>query len=123
MAQNTAPVFSAVPNVAGANFGTSAANDFDGTSANYATVFTADATNGSYIERLMLKANGTNVTGVARIFLNNGSTAATATNNHFIREVQLPASTSSTSAPTAADVDVPLGIRVPAGWKVLIGSP
>jgi hypothetical protein len=123
MSQNTAPVFSAVPNVSGANFGTAAANDFDGTSGNYAAPFTADATNGSYVERLMLKANGTNATGVARIFLNNGSAVGTASNNHFVREVQLPASTSSTTAPTAADVDVPLNIRIPAGYKILIGSP
>lgn len=125
MAQNTSPVFTQVPNFSGANFGTAAANDFDGTSGNYATVFTADATNGSRVERLRFKANGTNVTGVARIFINNGSTAGTASNNHFVGELQLNASTSSTTAPTASDQEYVFsgGLQLPAGYKILVGSP
>lgn len=123
MAQNTAAVFTKVPNVSGASFGTAAANDFDGTSGNYATVFTADATNGSRVDALRFKAKGTNVTGVARVFLNNGSTAGTAANNFFVGEVILPASTSSTTAPTSVDVEYAGLGRLPAGWKVLVGSP
>jgi hypothetical protein len=125
MAANTSPIFTKNGAIGGANFGTSAANDFDGTSANYATIFTADATNGSRVDRLRLKANGTNVTTVARVFTNNGSSAGTASNNHFIGEIQLPASTSIATAPTSPDVDYifPGGLVLPPGYKILIGSP
>jgi hypothetical protein len=74
MAANTQPVFTLTPDVAndhgttvGGGFGTAAANDFTGVSANYVLEHTAGA-NGSFVEKLRFKALGTNATTVARIF-------------------------------------------------------
>jgi hypothetical protein len=87
---------------------TTAANDYTWISANNALVFTADATNGSYIKWLRFKAAGTNVATVARIYINNGSANGTAANNTFYWEITLPATTAVTNAATP-DFNYPLG--------------
>ena len=125
MAANTAPIFTLTPDVStnnGTGNGaaiTTATGDYTGASANYVLVHTAGA-NGSAIDRLRFKAIGTNVATVARIFINNGSTNATATNNNFFGEYSLPATTASNTVGTA-DIDYPMGIRLPSGWKVYVG--
>ncbi len=64
-----------------------------------------------------------NVANVARFFLNNGSTNATATNNSFIKEVSLPATTGSANA-ALIDIAVSFNIPIPAGYKlnVVLGT-
>lgn len=99
---------------------TAAATDYTGIDADTSLVFTADSTNGSFVQRLRFKAGGTNVATVARIYINNGSAATTATNNTFYGEVSLPATTASTSAATI-DVDYPMNIALPAGFRVYVG--
>lgn len=99
---------------------TTAANDYTGAGASNAVVFTADSTNGSFVQRIRFKATGTNVATVARIFINNGSAATTATNNSFYGEVSLPATTASASASTP-DIDYPLNFALPAGWRIVVG--
>ena len=126
MAASTNPIFSRLGDVSTntttgmSQLVTAAAADYTGISANYALVFTADATNGSYIERLRFKAGGTNVAAVARIFINNGSTPGTAANNAFHGEVSLPATTAITTAATI-DVDYPLGFAINPGFKIYWG--
>jgi hypothetical protein len=126
MAANTAPIYS----ISGdqSNNGTTgmnalitaAAADYTGAGANNSLVFTADSTNGSFVERLRFKAGGTNVAAVMRIYLNNGSTNATATNNVFYGEISLPATTASTTAATV-EVDYPMGFAMKAGWRIYVG--
>jgi hypothetical protein len=99
---------------------TTAANDYDGAGANNALVFTADATNGSYVRSLRFKAKGTNTASVARIFLNNGSTNATAGNNSFFGEISLPATTAIATAQTV-DLDYFLELVLPAGFRIYVG--
>jgi hypothetical protein len=102
---------------------TAAANDFTGAGANNVLVFTAGGS-GSLLQRLRFKAAGTNVQTVARIFLNNGSTNSTATNNSYIDDVQLNASTAATTAPTGATIDYVFsggGLLLEAGFKVYVG--
>lgn len=99
---------------------TSAANDYTGISANNSLVFTADATNGGYIQRLRFKAGGTNVASVARIYINNGSTPGTATNNVFYGEVSLPATTASAVSATV-EIDYPMNFALPPGFRVYFG--
>lgn len=99
---------------------TSAAADYTGASANYALVFTADSTNGGFVQRLRFKAAGTNVAAVMRVFINNGSTQTTAANNAFYGEVSLPATTSSTTAATV-DVDYPINIALNPGFRIYVG--
>lgn len=99
---------------------TAAANDFTGAGANNSLVFTADAL-GSYVQALRFKAAGTNVATVARIFINNGSANTTSTNNTFIAEVTLPATTSSSTAATSADITYALNQPIPAGFRIYVG--
>ena len=126
MAANTNPIYSRVGDVS--NNGTTgmnqlitaAANDYTGIDADVSLVFTADATNGSYVQRLRFKAGGTNVATVARIYLNNGSTNATATNNTFYGEVSLPATTAIATSATV-EVDYPMGFALPPSFRIYVG--
>lgn len=97
-----------------------AATDYTGVDADTSLVFTADATNGSFVQRLRFKAGGTNVATVARIYLNNGSTPTTATNNTFYGEISLPATTAIATAATI-DVDYPMNIALPPGFRIYVG--
>ena len=123
MAGNTAPIYSkagAIGLNGASTLGTAIVSDYNGTGANNAIVFAADATNGGLVQRIRFKALGTNAVAVARIYLNNGSTNTTATNNTFYGEISLPATTASTTAATV-DVDYPMGIALPPGYRIVIG--
>ena len=122
MAGNASPIFSRVGAIGGIGVTTltTAAADYTGISANNQTAFTADATNGGYVQRIRLKAIGTNVASVARIYINNGSTKGTATNNVLYGELSLPATTASATAGTI-DIDYPLNIALPASYTLVVG--
>lgn len=100
---------------------TAAANDYTGIGANNSLIFTADATNGSRVERIRLKPGGTNVASVARFFINNGAAVGTATNNGFWGEQSLPATTISAVA-ALMELDYPMGgLVLPPGFKIYMG--
>jgi hypothetical protein len=126
MAANKEPIFTLAGDQS--NNGTTGMNqlilnastDYTGIDADCSLVWTADATEGGYIERLRFKAGGTNVATVARIFLNNGATNGTATNNTFYGEISLPATTAIATAATV-DIDYPMGFAMKAGWRIFVG--
>jgi len=97
MAANTTPIFSKQTAIQYVSTGVSANTAFDGTGT-VATVFTADATNGSKVESISLWHLGTNIATVVRIFVNNGSTNATAANNALVQEFTMAANTASQTA-------------------------
>jgi len=133
---NNAPIFSKAGDVS-SNNGTGMAptlttgnNNYDGTNASAALVYTAGAS-GGFIQRLRFKAIGTNVPTVARIFINNGSTHTTAANNSFYGEISLPATTAASTTATIEEdyimnlaidasftIYVILATTVAAGWVV-----
>lgn len=123
---NLDPIFCKIPDISNnVGFGlnqliTAAANDYTGAGANNSLVFTADAANGSFIQRLRFKAVGTNVASVARIFLNNGSANTTASNNVFYGEVTLPATTGTATA-AGMDIDYLMNFALPAGFRIYVG--
>ena len=127
MAGNTTPIFSKVGAIGlngAATLGTTQVQDYIGTNASTAVIFTADATNGGFVQRLRFKAIGANATAsVARIFINNGSANSTAANNTFYGEISLPVTTAVTTAATV-DIDYPINVALPAGYRILanIGS-
>jgi len=116
MAASTTPIFVRAPRVSGITTGTSANTALDGTGT-VATVMTADATNGSKIEKVILEALGTNVATVVRLFVNNGSTNATATNNFLVYEIAVAANTLSQTAVSVRQ-EIALDIPLPAGYKL-----
>lgn len=126
MPANIDPVYIRLPDVTKdgatgmASTLTTATADYTGISANHQLVFTADATNGGWIERLRFKAIGTNTASVARIYLNNGGVNTTASNNSFYGEVPLPATTAIATTGTI-DLDYPMGFGIPAGFKIYVG--
>lgn len=145
MPGNTDPIYSRVgslsrDNVASPNSGMNqpillASGDFTGAGANNSLVWTADPTNGGFVQRLRFKASGTNVATVARIYINNGGVSTNAANNLFHGEVSLPATTLINTAATpepeytlnfAFDpgfrLYVGLGTAVAAGWTVSVIS-
>lgn len=122
MAANTSPIFLKAPNVQYITTGVNANTALDGTGT-VATVFTADATNGSKIENVTLEHLGTNVATVVRFFVNNGSSNTTAGNNALVYEVTMAANTLSQ---TAASVPMtwPANLYLKPGYKlnVTIGT-
>ena len=126
MAANTDPVYSRVGDVSSngttgmATDITTATGDYTGVSANHVLVFTADSTNGGYVQRLRFQAKGTNTASVARIYLNNGSANTTATNNSFYGQQSLPGTTATNTAATT-EIDYPMNIALPAGFRIYVG--
>lgn len=129
MAINTSPIFTSAPvttivrltGQAAYTGGTPAGYDLSGATAgtNAFLVFTADATYGSYVQKIRWRSLGTNVATVCRVFLNNGSTIATAANNALIDEISLAATTASTSAATAL-YELPINAAIAPGYKIYV---
>jgi hypothetical protein len=127
MAKNTSPIFSIQGDVSSDNATamaptfTTAAADYTGATATHnKVVFTADATNGGFIQRLRFKAIGTNVASVARVFINNGSANTSAANNSFFGEISLPATTAIATAATI-EIDYPMNFALNPGFKIYVG--
>ncbi len=122
MAANTSPIFVKQVRQSYISTGLNANTALDG-SGTVATVFTADATNGSKVETVTLQHLGTNIATVVRLFVNNGSTNATAANNALVQEFTMAACTLSQ---TAASVPMTwnANLYLPAGYKlnVTIGT-
>lgn len=116
MPGNTAPIFSKVARANWVNGVINANTAKDGTGT-VDTVFTADAVNGSYLQKLIIRPRGTNVASVLRVFLNNTATNTVAANNSMIAEIGLPATTVSEVA-ALAGIELPLNIPVPPGFRV-----
>lgn len=117
MAANTAPIYSKQGvcqwgTVATAN----TAKDGTGT---VVTVFTADATEGGFLKKLLVNAMGTNVATALRVWMNNGSTNATAANNTLLGSYTIAATTLSEVAALTI-TEIPLEIAIPPGYVINI---
>ena len=113
MAANTAPIYTAVPVSSIGTTLTTANNAMDGTGTVVA-VFTAGA-NGSYVSKIIARAQGSNTATVLRIFLNNGSTNTTASNNALIAELSMPTTTASATS-ALPSFEIPLGFAIGASY-------
>lgn len=117
MPANTQPVFSRLGDVQWAPAALLTANTAKDGTGTVSTIFTADATNGGFVQKLLARAIGTNVATVLRVFANNGAVNTTAANNALVAEYTLPATTLSEIA-AQPDFVVPLNIALPAGYKL-----
>ena len=123
MAGNTDPIYSRVGDVStNGTTGmsqaiTAAAADFTGAGANNVLVWTADATNGGFLQKLRAKAVGTNAATSLRVFINNGSANTTAANNTFYTDTNLP----STAGAVGLDIDIPMNIALNPGFRIYVG--
>jgi hypothetical protein len=118
MAGNLSPIFSKIGKIGFASAITLANTAKDGTGV-VDIVFTADATNGSFLQKLKIRPKGTNVASVLRVFLNNGSVTTTAANNTLFDEISLPATTLSEVA-ALAGFEYPVNLALPAGYRLFV---
>lgn len=126
MAQNTAPIFTLTPQISFASI-TTADTSTDGTGAHVTSICTANATNGSFIQKLVFQPKSTSGStstnaAAARIYINNGSTVGTAANNVLFKEVTLPSVAVNTAGTAAAfGLEVPLNIQLKAAYVIYVG--
>lgn len=127
MAANTDPIYARTSDlqVGGAIIGTSANTATDGTGANTYRIFTADATEGSWVQKVVLKPISTIAATVARLWYcsDTGSftagTTNTAANTTMIAEITIAAWTASNT--TAAPVyEIPVNMPLPPSTKLLM---
>jgi hypothetical protein len=118
MPANIDPIFSRSPDIQWTRIpsGTTANTAVDGTGTVF-TVFTADSTNGGFVQSIRIKAASVSTSTVLRFFLNNGLTNGTAANNSLIDEVTLPSITSNNTL-AVATFELPVGRALPAGYKI-----
>jgi hypothetical protein len=117
MPANTQPIFSVAGDVEwGATVLTTQNTAKDGTGT-VLNVFTADATNGGFVQRIRFRPAGTNIATVARVFINNGSANSTPANNILYDEITLAATTLSEVSALAV-YELPLNFALPPGYKL-----
>ena len=117
MAAATAPIFPRTADIQMIEAVLAANTTKDLTAGTSYLIFTADATEGSYLERINVQPKGTNIATVMRIWLNNGATTGTASNNHYLKDFTLPATTNSETA-AIGGAELPINIALPATWRV-----
>lgn len=127
MAANLDPIFTKVGKIAVNGSRTlgkiSLDTTYDGADVDVKILFSADSTNGSFIQSLVLSALGTNAISKIKIYINDGTGtegSLAAANNSLYKQVSLPATTASTTIATA-DVVIPLNIALPPSYRIAAG--
>ena len=87
--------------------------------------YTADATNGSFIQRVRFIATATAPTTttatVGRVFISSVASGATTSANTFLfQEVALVATAADNATASAQPIDVVLGFALPLGYTILV---
>lgn len=121
MPANNQPIFTRTPDVQWTVSATTVANTTtDLTSGTIYLAFTADATNGGYVQRIRFRTLGTNSNAtVARIWINNAQTTTTAANNTLFDEITLP-NTAASQVAAQANYELPLNFALPAGYRIYV---
>ena len=118
MPGNAVPIFSKSANVSWNTTALTAANTAKDGTGIVTTIWTADATNGGYLDKIRIRPLGSNVATVMRFFVNNGLTNAIAANNSLgLDEVGLAATNLSEVAAIAGAV-LPVNQVFPLGYKI-----
>jgi hypothetical protein len=134
MAANTLPIYTRLPDIQFATL-TATSSPAVGATANTSlilaastlgtdvfAVFTADATNGGYCQRIRFKpATSATITilTAARVFINNGGTPATLGTSFFYDDITLPAVTPAINAASPA-FELSVNMALPAGYRLLV---
>lgn len=117
MAANTAPIFSLLGDIEWGTTAITTANTAKDGTGTVLTCFTADVTNGGFVQRIRFRSAGTNISTVARVFINNGSTNTTPGNNILYDEITLTATTISEVGAQPV-YELPLNFALPPGYKL-----
>jgi hypothetical protein len=121
MPANNQPIFTRLADIQWTVSAMTVANTTtDLTAGTIYLAFSADSTNGGYVQRIRFRTLGSNTNAtVARIWVNNGLTTATAANNVLFDEITLPTTTVSQVA-AQANYELPLNFALPAGYGIYI---
>lgn len=133
MAQNTNPIFTLVPALGTGQLTPSVTantkSDGVGTiGTDLVKVFTADATNGSYVSSIRLcpyasvASTATTATTI-RIFLSSATSGATtAATAWLIQEVAAASQTADASTAATFYIEIPINRPIPAGYTILVSQ-
>ena len=89
-------------------------------------VFAADATNGSYVQRIRWSATasaaGTSTTAtVGRVFISTVSSGTTAASNTTLwQEIALPTISAANSTAATYPLEIPMNFALPPGYTILV---
>jgi hypothetical protein len=132
MAANSDPIYTRVASIqtdtlaAATLLGPTANTAQDGTGTIY-PVFIADATNGSYVQRMLFQSITTTALTVCRVFIvdttptitSGALVSNTSANTHLINEIQLPAVTVSQTA-NSPHLELPINMPLPPGYRLAV---
>lgn len=121
MPANVQPIYTRTPDVQWTISAMTVANTTtDLTSGTIYLAFSADSTNGGYVQRIRFRTLGTNSNAtVARVWINNGGATTTPANNTLFDEITLPTTTVSQVA-AQANYELPLNFALPSGDRIYI---
>ncbi len=127
MAANTNPIYGRTADiqVGGAIIGTAANTATDGTGANTSLIYTADATEGSYVYLVRLKSVSTIAATVVRLWVCTDTgvftpgTTNTAANTTMIGEMTIAAFTASNTIASPV-YEFPVNMPLNASYKLLM---
>lgn len=121
MPANVEPIYSRTPDVQWAESITAANTTIDLSSGTSYLVFTADASEGGFLNEIRIKANPSANTAatVFRFWINNGGSLATPANSAIFGEMAVPATVASNSNPTP-DFVYPVNKPIPPGYAIYI---
>lgn len=120
MAANVQPIYSRLADVQWATSIVQSANTTtDLTTGTIYPVFTADTTNGGYVQRIRFRPLGSNAATVARVWINNGGVTTTADNNSLWDEIAIALTTVSQTA-AQATYELPLNFPLPASYRLYV---
>jgi hypothetical protein len=120
MAANVQPIYSKVADIQWATTTVQSANTTtDLTSGTIYPIFTADTTNGGYVQRIRFRPLGSNAATVARVWINNGSDTTVAANNAMWDEIAIALTTVSQTA-AQATYELPLNFPLPASYRLYV---
>lgn len=127
MAANTAPIYSRISDLQmpGAVIGTTANTATDGTGAGITSIFQADATEGSYVQKVIFKAISTTAATCIRVWYHSTTgaftpgTTNTAANTTMVAELSVAAWTASNTL-ASPQYEIPINLPMPAGTRLLV---
>ena len=127
MPANTLPIYTKTPrlDLNGAIIGSSANTATDGTGANSYRVFTAKATDGSFVYKVIFKPVSTTAATVARVFYCSDTgtftagTTNTAANSTMIAEMSIAAFTASNTT-ASPQYEIPINFPLPPSTKLFV---
>lgn len=120
MAANIQPIYSRLADVQWSTSTVQSANTTtDLTTGTIYPVFTADTTNGGYVQRIRFRPLGSNAATVARVWINNGDDTTVAANNSLWDEIAIALTTVSQTA-AQATYELPLNFPLPASYRLYV---